>query len=277
MSKVKERLDLLLVQQGLFPSRERARGAIMAGLVFVDGQREDKPGNRFLLDAELEVRGDDLPYVSRGGLKLEQAISELAFDPRDKIILDIGASTGGFTDCALQHGARKVYAVDVGYNQLAWSLRQDPRVVVLERTNVRYLTARQIPELVDAVTIDVSFISLRLVLPPAVQRLRSGGDVVALIKPQFEAGREQVGKRGVVREQSVHRQVIEQVLAYAAEQGLTLLGLTYSPITGPEGNIEFLGRWQKECDQSRQIPSPADVQALVGAAHENLAVGRNRH
>ncbi|MGI6357327.1 MAG: TlyA family RNA methyltransferase [Bacillota bacterium] len=277
MSKEKERLDLLLVQQGLFPSRERARGAIMAGLVFVDGQREDKPGSRFPLDAAVEVRGDDLPYVSRGGLKLEQAMRQLGFDPKGKVILDVGASTGGFTDCALQHGALKVYAVDVGYNQLAWRLRQDPRVHVLERTNVRYLTAEQVPELVDGVTIDVSFISLRLALPPAVRLLRSGGDLVALIKPQFEAGREQVGKRGVVREMSVHRQVIEQVLEYATEQGLALLGLTYSPITGPEGNIEFLGRWQKADAQTPADARQVDVQALVQAAHEALGNGKNRH
>jgi 23S rRNA (cytidine1920-2'-O)/16S rRNA (cytidine1409-2'-O)-methyltransferase len=277
MSKEKERLDLLLVQQGLFPSRERARGAIMAGLVFVDGQREDKPGSRFPLDAAVEVRGDDLPYVSRGGLKLEQAMRQLGFDPKGKVILDVGASTGGFTDCALQHGALKVYAVDVGYNQLAWHLRQDPRVHVLERTNVRYLTAEQVPELVDGVTIDVSFISLRLALPPAVRLLRSGGDLVALIKPQFEAGREQVGKRGVVREMSVHRQVIEQVLEYATEQGLALLGLTYSPITGPEGNIEFLGRWQKADAQTPADARQVDVQALVQAAHEALGNGKNRH
>jgi len=274
MAQVKERLDLILVQQGWFASRERARGAIMAGQVFVEGKREDKPGSRFSPEAAIEVRGSDLRYVSRGGLKLERVITELGFDPAGKVILDVGASTGGFTDCALQHGAELVYAVDVGYAQLAWSLRQDRRVVVLERTNVRYLSAEQVPQLVDAVTIDVSFISLGLVLPPVVQLLRPGGELVALIKPQFEAGREQVGKRGVVRDQEVHRAVIERVLGQAAEQGLSLSGLTYSPITGPEGNIEFLGFWRKTADAAAVL---VDTVQLVRQAHEELAESKRTH
>lgn len=267
MAQLKERLDLILVQQGFFASRERAHAAVMAGLVSVDSKRVDKPGVKFALDAAITVQGNDLPYVSRGGLKLEKAIRVLGFDPKDRVMLDVGASTGGFTDCALQHGASKVYAVDVGYAQLAWSLRQDQRVVILERTNVRYLTSEQVPEPVDGVTIDVSFISLGLVLPPAVRLLRSGGEVVALIKPQFEAGREQVGKRGVVRDQAVHQAVIERVLGQAAEQGLQLVGLTYSPVTGPAGNIEFLGLWRK--GQIDQVIDP-DVAALVRAAHLEL-------
>ncbi len=274
MAQAKERLDLILVQQGWFTSRERARGAIMAGQVFVEGKREDKPGSRFSPEAAVEVHGNDLRYVSRGGLKLERAIAELGFDPAGKVILDVGASTGGFTDCALQHGAELVYAVDVGYAQLAWSLRQDERVVVLERTNVRYLTEEQVPQPVDAVTIDVSFISLGLVLPPVVQLLRTGGDLVALIKPQFEAGREQVGKRGVVRDPEVHQSVIDRVRRQAAELGLSLQGLTYSPITGPEGNIEFLGFWRKLGDASQ---TATDSAVLVQRAHEELALGKRSH
>ena len=258
---------MIVVQQGLFASRERARGAIMAGLVFVEGKRVDKPGTKVSQDVTVTVRGNDMPYVSRGGLKLEKAIHELGFDPRGRVVLDVGASTGGFSDCVLQHGASRVYAVDVGYAQLAWSLRQDQRVIILERTNARYLTSEQVPEQVDAVTIDVSFISLGLVLPPVVQLLRSGGDVVALIKPQFEAGREQVGKRGVVRDEKVHQAVIQRVIGQAAEQGLMLMGLTYSPITGPEGNIEFLGRWRK--GETDQAIGP-DVAALVQTAHLEL-------
>lgn len=273
MAQIKERLDIILVQQGWFASRERARGAIMAGQVFVAGKREDKPGNKFPPDAAIAVHGSDLRYVSRGGLKLERAIQELGFDPSGKTVLDVGASTGGFTDCALQHGARLVYAVDVGYAQLAWSLRQDERVVVLERTNVRYLSKEQVPQAIEAVTIDVSFISLGLVLPPVVQLLSPDGDLVALIKPQFEAGREQVGKRGVVRDAEVHQSVIARVLQQSADLGLSLRGLTYSPITGPEGNIEFLGLWRKSDAAAIAI----DIPTLVQKAHAELSQSRGSH
>jgi 23S rRNA (cytidine1920-2'-O)/16S rRNA (cytidine1409-2'-O)-methyltransferase len=275
MAQIKERLDIILVQQGFFPSRERARGAIMAGLVQVDGVLVDKPGTKLPLSVTITVTGNDLPYVSRGGWKLRKAIEELGFDPTGKVMLDIGASTGGFTDCALQNGASKVYAVDVGYAQLAWSLRQDPRVVVLERTNVRYLTEEQVPEPADAATIDVSFISLGLVLPPVVRLLREHGEVIGLIKPQFEAGRDQIGKHGVVRDASVHQSVIKRVLALAREEGLALRGLTFSPITGPEGNVEFLAYWQLG---GVEVALEPDVQTLVSMAHQELQVGRrHRH
>ncbi|NLW16130.1 MAG: TlyA family RNA methyltransferase [Firmicutes bacterium] len=263
----KERLDIMLVQQGFFDSRQRAQGAIMAGLVRVDGKRIDKPGTRVPPDADIQVEGQEHPYVSRGGLKLERAIKELGFDPGGKVIIDIGASTGGFTDCALQHGAKRVYAVDVGYAQLAWKLRQDQRVVVMERTNARYLQASDFPELADAATIDVSFISLALIFPAAVPLLVPGGEIVALIKPQFEAGRELVGKRGVVREPNVHRQVINQVWETASELQLGLMGLTFSPITGPEGNIEFLSLFKQG---TADRVSPADVETVVELAHKQL-------
>ncbi|HHW98430.1 MAG TPA: TlyA family RNA methyltransferase [Firmicutes bacterium] len=263
----KERLDVLMVQQGLFESRQKAQGAIMAGLVTVDGQLVDKPGTRFAREVDIQVQGQEHPYVSRGGLKLEQAIRELGFDPAGKVIIDIGASTGGFTDCALQHGAQRVYAVDVGHAQLAWKLRQDQRVVVMERTNARYLKAGDFPEQADALTIDVSFISLATILPPVVQLLRPGGEVVALIKPQFEAGRDQVGKRGVVREKTVHRQVIGQVWEVASNLQLGLQGLTFSPITGPEGNIEFLA-WFKQ--GAVDLVTPESVEKIVELAHGQL-------
>ncbi len=264
---VKERLDLLLVQQGYFPSRQRAQGAIMAGLVTVDGKRVDKPGNKFSTDVAISVQGQEHPYVSRGGLKLERAIQEFGFDPAGKTIIDIGASTGGFTDCALQHGAKRVYAVDVGYAQLAWTLRQDERVVVMERTNARYLEAGDFPELADAATIDVSFISLATILPPVVRLLIPDGEIVALIKPQFEAGRDQVGKRGVVRDAAVHQQVIRQTWAVATALELGLLGLTYSPITGPEGNIEFLA-WFGRGAGDRVAED--EIEKTVEQAHAHL-------
>ncbi|NPV26225.1 MAG: TlyA family RNA methyltransferase [Firmicutes bacterium] len=240
MNKTKERLDILLVRQGLFPSRERARSAIMAGLVFVAGQKIEKPGTQVTLDAEIRVLGEDIPYVSRGGLKLAKALEAFKIDLQDRVVLDIGASTGGFTDCALQHGARKVYAIDVGYGQLAWKLRQDPRVVCLERTNIRHLSPVVLDEPGDVATIDVSFISLDKVLPAVRELLAPHGQVIALIKPQFEAGREKVGKKGVVRDPAVHREVIEQVARTAQRLGFRVCGLSFSPITGPEGNIEYL-------------------------------------
>ncbi len=236
----KSRLDKLLVTRGHYQSREKARTAVMAGLVFVDGQRVDKPGFQVPADAVIEVKGNPVPYVSRGGLKLEKALQVFNIDLTGKIMLDIGASTGGFTDCALQRGAAKVYAVDVGYGQLAWSLRQDPRVVVLERTNIRYLTPEQLDELPNFVSIDVSFISLSKVLPKVVELTTDDAVGVALIKPQFEAGRERVGKKGVVRDPAVHVDVINGVLNATKELAMRPIGLTYSPIKGPEGNIEYL-------------------------------------
>ncbi len=241
----KERLDLLLLEQGYFESREKAKAAIMAGLVLVGTERVDKAGTKIPRDAAITVKGSVHPYVSRGGLKLEKAIKHFGLNLQDAVMLDIGASTGGFTDCALQNGAARVYAVDVGYNQLDWSLRQDSRVQVLERTNFRHMTADQLDGLLPLfATIDVSFISLRLILPVLAELLQKNGHTVALIKPQFEAGREHVGKSGVIRDPAVHTQVLRDVLNAAADIGFELQGLTYSPITGGEGNIEFLAYWR---------------------------------
>jgi 23S rRNA (cytidine1920-2'-O)/16S rRNA (cytidine1409-2'-O)-methyltransferase len=233
-------LDQLVFELGLAESRERAKTTVMAGLVYVNGQKSDKPGTQVSPDAKIEVRGDALPYVSRGGFKLEKALKVFPVDPTGLTCIDCGASTGGFTDCMLQNGARKVYAVDVGYGQLDWKLRTDERVVNLERTNARYLTREQIPEELDFISVDVSFISLGLILPALRGLLRPHGQIVCLVKPQFEAGREKVGKKGVVRDPAVHREVLEQFLTHAAQSGLTVRGLTFSPIRGPEGNIEYL-------------------------------------
>jgi 23S rRNA (cytidine1920-2'-O)/16S rRNA (cytidine1409-2'-O)-methyltransferase len=230
------RLDTLLVQKRLVESRQKAQGLILAGQVLVDGHPVDKPGRRIPESAEVTIR-EGLPYVSRGGIKLEHALDRFDIDVSGKIAADIGASTGGFTDCLLQRGARKVYAIDVGYGQLAWKLRQDPRVVVLERTNIRYLET--LPEPVDIATIDVSFISLALVLPQVERLLRPQGEIVSLIKPQFEAGRDQVGKGGVVREPGIHRAVLEKVIGLAEREGLRIRGLTPAPVRGPAGNVEF--------------------------------------
>ncbi|MFC4599185.1 TlyA family RNA methyltransferase [Cohnella hongkongensis] len=241
----KERLDLLLVEQGYFESREKAKAAIMAGLVLIGTERVDKAGTKVPRNAAITVKGSVHPYVSRGGLKLEKAIRHFGLSLQGAVMLDIGASTGGFTDCALQNGAARVYAVDVGYNQLDWSLRQDERVQVLERTNFRHMTADQLDgPLPGFATIDVSFISLKLILPVLTGLLQSGGHAIALIKPQFEAGREHVGKSGVIRDPAVHAQVLKDVLGTARELGYALQGLTYSPITGGEGNIEFLAYWR---------------------------------
>lgn len=243
---MKERLDVLLVKRGLAQSREKAKALIMAGDVFVDGQREDKAGTMFEEErARIEVRSAGLKYVSRGGLKLEKAMQLFPIDLNGKICMDIGASTGGFTDCMLQNGAQKVYSVDVGYGQLAWQLRQDPRVVNLERTNARYLTREQVPEEIDFFSVDVSFISLRIILPAVRPLLRDGGQAVCLIKPQFEAGREKVGKKGVVRDRAVHEEVVETICRFALENGYSVLGLTFSPVKGPEGNIEYLAYLEK--------------------------------
>ena len=243
---LKERLDVLLVEMGYFESREKAKAAIMAGLVLVGSEKVDKAGTKIPRDSALTVKGAPHPYVSRGGLKLEKAIRRFSIDLNGAIMLDIGASTGGFTDCALQNGASLVYAIDVGYNQLDWSLRQNEKVRVMERTNFRNVTAEQLEGPVPTfATIDVSFISLKLILPALAPILAEGGGTVALIKPQFEAGREQVGKSGVVRDSSVHEAVIKEILTFASQLGFELQGLTYSPITGGEGNIEFLAYWRR--------------------------------
>jgi len=263
----KERLDQLLVQKGMVASREKGRALIMAGEVFVNGCKAEKAGTLVTDEDRIEIRGAVLPYVSRGGLKLAKAIETFHLDLTDKIMLDVGASTGGFTDCALQHGARQVFAIDVGYGQLAWSLRQDKRVVVFERTNARYLTKEQIGVLVDLITIDVSFISLRKILVPLVSFLKEGGSIVALIKPQFEAGKELVGKKGVVKDPLVHQQVIEELIAFSKDIPLVVRGLTFSPIRGPEGNIEFLIWWQKGTGMTF---SPS-VPEVVQQAHLALA------
>ncbi len=244
MAEPKERIDVLLVEQGLYESREKAKAAVMAGLVFCEGVRLEKAGMKVPANTVFTVKGELHPYVSRGGLKLEKAIRHFGIDVAGAVMLDIGASTGGFTDCALQHGASHVYAIDVGYNQLDWSLRSDPRVRVMERLNFRYITPEDLkgPQPTFAAT-DVSFISLRLILPPLRTLLQPSHEVVALIKPQFEAGREHVGKSGVIRDADIHRNVIHRVTSFADEHGFSLKGLTFSPITGGEGNIEFLAWW----------------------------------
>ena len=262
----KTRLDVLLVERGLQESRQKAQATIMSGLVFVKGQRVDKPGTAVPNDAEIEVRGNALKYVSRGGLKLEKAMATFPVALEGAVCGDIGASTGGFTDCMLQNGAAKVYAVDVGYGQLAWKLRQDPRVVCLERTNARYLTHEQIPDELDFASIDVSFISLKLILPAVNGVLKDGGHVACLVKPQFEAGREKVGKNGVVRDPVVHLEVLEHFLEHAKESDFTVLSMTYSPIRGPEGNIEYLGYLEKGPWQ----PMDFDLKALVDESHQTL-------
>lgn len=264
MSKV--RLDIHLVENGYFESREKARRAIMAGLVFVNGCCEDKPGCAVNKGDLIELKGNPVPYVSRGGLKLEKAIKEFKINLENKICIDIGASTGGFTDCMLTYGAVKVYSIDVGYGQLAWKLRNDKRVIVMERTNFRYVKPENIGELVDFIAIDVSFISLIKILPPAKTLLKEIGTVVCLIKPQFEAGREKVGKKGVVRDPAVHFEVVEMIAQFALEMGFSVLGLTYSPIKGPEGNIEYLLYIGMHPSGSEEI----HVQKIVNEAHRNL-------
>lgn len=265
---MKERLDILLVKRGLAPSREKARAMIMAGNVFVDGQREDKAGTGVKEDAPIEIHGNTLKYVSRGGLKLEKALKHFQLSLEGKVCMDIGASTGGFTDCMLQNGASKVYAVDVGYGQFAWKLRQDERIICMEKTNIRYVTPADIDDVLDFASVDVSFISLTKVLGPARELLRDGGQMVCLIKPQFEAGREKVGKKGVVRDKAVHLEVIEKVLSYAEENGFGILDLEYSPIKGPEGNIEYLVHLEKGTKDFRK--ETVDAAAVVEQAHAEL-------
>lgn len=269
----KERLDVLLVERGLYETREKAKAAVMAGLVIVAGDRCDKPGTKFSEDVAITVKGELHPYVSRGGLKLEKALREFRIDLTDKVMMDIGASTGGFTDCALQHGAKKVYAIDVGYGQLAWVLRQDERVVVMERTNFRHLDPDTFPhEKPDMASIDVSFISLKLILPVLYRFLKDGGDCVALVKPQFEAGKENVGKNGIVRDPQIHVEVLQGIAGFAASIGLQVRGVSFSPITGGEGNIEFLLHLQKAASGTEEEMAGwlSRMEQIVKLAHESL-------
>lgn len=266
---MKERLDVLLVQRALAPSREKAKAMIMEGIVFVEGVREDKAGASFLDTAAIEVKGSTLKYVSRGGLKLEKAMNQFAISLEGKICMDIGASTGGFTDCMLQNGARKVYAVDVGYGQFAWKLRKDERVVCMEKTNIRYVTPSDIGESLDFASVDVSFISLTKVLEPARELLTKEGEMVCLIKPQFEAGREKVGKKGVVRDPLVHEEVIERVVSFSRKLEFSVKHLDFSPIKGPEGNIEYLIHLKRENSQWQE--EKVDVGQVVQSAHTTLS------
>lgn len=264
--KVKKRLDVLLVERGLSENRTKAQAVIMSGLVDVNGQRADKPGVSYEETVDIQIRGAACPYVSRGGLKLEKALRDFGVHPVDYVCSDSGASTGGFTDCLLQQGAKKVFAIDVGYGQLDWKIRNDPRVVVMERTNIRYVKAEDLGEPLDLSVIDVSFISLKIVLPAIKNLLKPGqGQVLCLIKPQFEAGRDKVGKKGVVREPETHKEVLDNFVALAGELGFTILGLTFSPVKGPEGNIEFLGHLTL-ADVPGIQPDAADVVAQAHAA-----------
>lgn len=262
----KIRLDQLVFDLGLAESRERAKTTVMSGLVFVNGQRADKPGMQVSPDVNVEVKGTALPYVSRGGLKLEKALKVFPIDVNGKVCIDCGASTGGFTDVLLKNGAAKVYSVDVGYGQLAWSLRNDERVVNMERTNIRYISSEQIPEPLDICVMDLSFISVKLVLPAVCALLKDDAQLVCLIKPQFEAGREEVGKKGVVRDKAVHLSVIESVLSFAPTVGMTVMGLDFSPIKGPEGNREYLCYMKKGVHEAGII----NAAAVVEASHESL-------
>ena len=262
----KKRLDVLMTERALAESRQKAQAIIMAGQVYVNGQKVDKAGAPVGEDAQIEVRGKTLAYVSRGGLKLEKAVNRWPIQLADTVCADIGSSTGGFTDCMLQQGAKKVYAVDSGYNQLDWRLRSDERVVSMERTNARYLTTEQIPEQLDFFSVDVSFISLRLILPPMRQLVKGDAEAVCLIKPQFEAGKDKVGKKGVVRDPAVHLEVLEHFLEHAKESGFTVKDITYSPITGPEGNIEYLGYLS-----AQEGPDyTGDLAEIVRQSHETL-------
>ena len=267
---MKERLDILLVQRQLAPSREKAKAIIMSGNVYVNGQKEDKAGSTFDEKSEIEVKGNTLKYVSRGGLKLEKAMSHFDITLEGKVCMEVGSSTGGFTDCMLQNGAVKVYAVDVGHGQLDWKLRQDERVVCMEKANIRYVEPENIEELVEFSSIDVSFISLTKVLLPVRNLLTDQGQIACLIKPQFEAGREKVGKKGVVRDSAVHEEVIRKVIAYAVSISFEVLGLEFSPIKGPEGNIEYLLYLQKLPEGKQNEEIPFSVEDIVKEAHKTL-------
>lgn len=268
---MKERLDVLVTERGLATSREKAKTLIMAGEIWIDGQRFDKPGTMIDTSAEIEVRGETCPFVSRGGLKLEKAMDVFSFDVKDAYCCDMGASTGGFTDCMLQRGALKVYAIDVGYGQLDYKLRNDPRVVNMERTNIRYMDTSLIEEEIDFISIDVSFISLSLILPVASEILADDGSVLCLVKPQFEAGREQVGKKGIVRDPRVHEEVISNVIRYAGECGLMPCGLTFSPVKGAKGNIEYLLYLKKNSDKiDVDFDTEKVIKEVVSKSHEEL-------
>ncbi len=265
---MKKRLDVLLVEQGLADSREKAKAIIMSGIVYVDNNKEDKAGTTFEETSKIEVRGNTLKYVSRGGLKLEKAMNNFGVTLDGKVCMDVGASTGGFTDCMLQNGAVKVYSVDVGHGQLAWKLRNDDRVVCMEKTNIRYVTPDDIDDVIEFASIDVSFISLTKVLPAVRELMTQDGEIVCLIKPQFEAGREKVGKKGVVRELSTHVEVVEMIVDYARANGFRTLHLSYSPIKGPEGNIEYLLHITKDENRDNE---EFDIQALVEESHSALS------
>ena len=269
MASKKERLDILLVEKGICESREKAKTNIMAGLIFVDGQRVDKAGEKVKVDADIVFKGEKLKYVSRGGLKLEKAMNTFGIDLTDKVCVDIGASTGGFTDCMLQNNASKVFAVDVGYGQFAWKLRTDERVVCMEKTNIRYVTPEDIGVALDFASIDVSFISLRTIMPAVKALLADKGEVVALIKPQFEAGRDKVGKKGVVRDKEVHLEVINTIINFLMENELNVLGLSYSPIKGPEGNREYLVYFTKDKEKEGNFEL-SQIEDIVNESHSQL-------
>lgn len=270
MTKNKERIDVLTVEKGFFPTREKAKQNIMAGLVFVNNVRVDKPGESVAIDSNIVVKGESIPYVSRGGLKLEKALKEFNIDVHGLVAMDVGASTGGFTDCLLKNGASKVYSIDVGYGQFAWELRNDPRVTLLERTNIRYITEDNIGELCDIAVIDVSFISLRLVLPVVKKLIKDTGKIVCLIKPQFEAGKERVGKKGVVRDPMVHSDVIEEVINFSLDIGFKVMGLSFSPIRGPEGNIEYLLYLSNNPEDASFENQHQAIEEVVKKSHETI-------
>ncbi len=278
MKEEKIRLDVLLVERGLVETREKAKRLIMQGIVYSGDERLDKPGTKVPASIPITIKGERMPYVSRGGYKLEKALKTFAVSVKDKVMIDIGASTGGFTDCALHHGARYVYAVDVGYNQLAWKLRQDERVIVMERTNFRYMKPEDLEkDLPEFATIDVSFISLKIILPVLKTILVPGGDCIALIKPQFEAGRDKVGKKGIVRDPFVHIEVLNEIIGFSLREGYDVKNLTYSPITGGDGNIEFLVHltWTGECKQgTNHLAVP--VERIVKEAHEQLKQSKDK-
>ncbi|MGL4654710.1 MAG: TlyA family RNA methyltransferase [Sarcina sp.] len=269
MAKKKERLDILLVEKGIFESREQAKRSIMAGEIFIDERRIDKAGDKVDVEANIVYKGAKMPYVSRGGYKLEKAIKEFGIELKDTICMDIGASTGGFTDCMLQNGAKRVYSIDVGYGQFAWKLRVDERVICLERTNVRYATKEQVPDECDFASIDVSFISLTTIMPAVVNLLKEDGEVMALIKPQFEAGKGKVGKKGVVREPEIHKEVIEKIVNYALEHNLRILNIDFSPIKGPEGNREYLIYLKKSKEKQEDFDFGL-IDEIVNTSHIDL-------